>query len=370
MDNQILLVTDNGYNMDEIVSALESDGFPVESISDPEIGKQIFERKPPPLLLLRFETLQSAKKYCQNLSRDSRLNKIMLLCTLSDAEEATKLAVGHLIDEYFIIEPLYNLHRLNFCVHHALEQVLAEIHNRMKIDALRKELSKGQIQLAETSARMHDELIQQVGDKLDQFKQKMSTPDFSDAVQVVDPSALDQRFGQLKNEELGPTFGRFKNNLVRSISGLFDGLKQRFSPQTQRPQRRRQVGQGNILVIDPDPNAQEFLTMILEQGGYSVLQAKSGKEGVMQALKDRPDLILIDITIADVNAFELIGRIKMSSKLKGIPIMIITAYASKQSVQQGIEVGVSDFIVKPMQPAVVLQKIKGKFPARSARKSR
>ena len=39
MDNQILLVTDNGYNMDEIVSALESDGFPVESISDPEIGK-------------------------------------------------------------------------------------------------------------------------------------------------------------------------------------------------------------------------------------------------------------------------------------------------------------------------------------------
>jgi CheY-like chemotaxis protein len=90
----------------------------------------------------------------------------------------------------------------------------------------------------------------------------------------------------------------------------------------------------------------------------------------MQALKDRPDLILIDITIADVNAFELIGRIKMSSKLKGIPIMIITAYASKQSVQQGIEVGVSDFIVKPMQPAVVLQKIKGKFPARSARKSR
>lgn len=79
-----------------------------------------------------------------------------------------------------------------------------------------------------------------------------------------------------------------------------------------------------ILVIDDDPNLVSFLTMLLQDNGYDCITASDGKEGMEQVTKNKPDLILLDITMPETTGVRFYRNIKDQPDYSSIPVVMVT----------------------------------------------
>jgi DNA-binding response OmpR family regulator len=99
-----------------------------------------------------------------------------------------------------------------------------------------------------------------------------------------------------------------------------------------------------ILIIDDDPSLGTLIEMILKPDGFHVYHAQSGTEGLDQAYKTRPDLIILDIMMPDMDGFTVCARLR---EMMNIPILMLTAHSTGNNMLQGFNTGVDDFLRKP-----------------------
>ena len=111
-----------------------------------------------------------------------------------------------------------------------------------------------------------------------------------------------------------------------------------------------------LLVEDNEDNLVVYRT-ILEHVGYLVLEARDGEEGVRRAHSDRPDLILMDISIPKMDGWEATQRLKADDATRAIPIVALTAHALEEDRQRAIEVGCDGYLAKPIEPRRVVQEV-------------
>jgi len=112
------------------------------------------------------------------------------------------------------------------------------------------------------------------------------------------------------------------------------------------------------LVIEDNENNMKLICFILEKNGYGVICAESGRKGIELALKERPDFILLDIKLPDMDGLEVLKRIRESEINSEIPIIAITSYAMAGDRERMIEAGCNGYIEKPIDPEKVIQQIK------------
>ncbi len=112
-----------------------------------------------------------------------------------------------------------------------------------------------------------------------------------------------------------------------------------------------------LIVEDNDLNLKLFREM-LTYGGYEVIEASNGNEGVEKAVRERPDLILMDIQMPGVNGITAIKKMKEMPELKDMPIIAITAYAMSGDRDQFLSRGFTDYIPKPVKISDLLEKVK------------
>ncbi|MEW5692528.1 MAG: response regulator [Candidatus Hydrogenedentota bacterium] len=113
-----------------------------------------------------------------------------------------------------------------------------------------------------------------------------------------------------------------------------------------------------ILVIDDSKDILEIIKMNLEPEGYDVITASSGKEGLRLAFQKRPDLILLDILMPDINGFEVCRRLKDTNSTKYTPIIMISVKRSSEDVKSAVSAGACDYIAKPFISECILEKVK------------
>ncbi len=116
---------------------------------------------------------------------------------------------------------------------------------------------------------------------------------------------------------------------------------------------------GRILIIEDDMDIREILKAQLEQGGYQVIEAKDGQEGIDLMKKGsnllQVGLIITDIRMPKVNGVEAIDYIKANAP--SIPIMVITGYPDTELAVQLLQRGVKDYLVKPVEKDNLLSKV-------------
>ncbi len=112
-----------------------------------------------------------------------------------------------------------------------------------------------------------------------------------------------------------------------------------------------------ILVVDDSPDNCYLIQAILEEEGYDITIADSGKEALRHIDLSPPDLVLLDIMMPEMDGFEVTRRIRDNTKLSFIPILLITAYDSP-SVAEGLDNGADDFIRKPMEYDELLARVR------------
>jgi len=112
-----------------------------------------------------------------------------------------------------------------------------------------------------------------------------------------------------------------------------------------------------ILIIDDEPQLVELLKIRLEANDYEVLVAADGQEGLKAARSKKPDLIILDLMLPKVDGFTVCRMLKFDEKYKNIPIIMFTARAQDSDKRLGKEVGADDYVTKPFDPQVLLDKI-------------
>ena len=107
-------------------------------------------------------------------------------------------------------------------------------------------------------------------------------------------------------------------------------------------------GQAKILVVDDNEDNRELVSKILRIRGYLVVEAEDGKAAIKKAEDERPDLILMDISLPDIDGYEATRVIKSKAGLKDIPIIALTAHAMKGDREKALEAGCDGYIPKPI----------------------
>ncbi|HUK06117.1 MAG TPA: response regulator [Burkholderiales bacterium] len=128
-----------------------------------------------------------------------------------------------------------------------------------------------------------------------------------------------------------------------------------------------------VLVIDDDPDLQKLIrTYFVMEGLQS--RAAYKRDDILAALriKPMPDLVLLDVQLPDANGFDLLARFRDHPVLKTLPIVMLTAEASREAVLKGLHGGADGYITKPFEPDVLVTAVKavlGLSPAPAQKKS-
>ena len=141
------------------------------------------------------------------------------------------------------------------------------------------------------------------------------------------------------------------------------------STQSRDPQVRQTAvhgGRMNILYVEDNDDNVYMLKNRLSRAGFTVIVATSGAQGVAMAASEQPDLILMDLTLPDIDGWEATRRIKAEPATKHIPVVALTANAMSGDREKAIAAGCDDFDTKPVELQRLLGKIRALAPAGSA----
>jgi len=109
-----------------------------------------------------------------------------------------------------------------------------------------------------------------------------------------------------------------------------------------------------ILIGEDEVHIITLLKFTLEIAGYEVRVAQNGLEVIEQVRLDRPDLILLDVKMPEMNGWQVCEKLKSDEKTKSIPIIIVTAFVQKEAQDRSLELGADDFITKPFDSKALL----------------
>ena len=114
-----------------------------------------------------------------------------------------------------------------------------------------------------------------------------------------------------------------------------------------------------ILIVDDEKDFVFMLKSILEMNGYSVIAAYDGEEGLQKARADRPDLIILDVTMPKMDGYAVLQELKAGDLLKEMQVIMLTARDNIEDLHKGIDTGVAAYIAKPARAETLLGIIGG-----------
>ena len=112
-----------------------------------------------------------------------------------------------------------------------------------------------------------------------------------------------------------------------------------------------------ILVIEDDPATSRLVEYSLRHEGYQVFTASNGLDGIRKALKEAPDLIILDVMLPGLDGFEICHRLRSEPDTATLPILMFSAKAQEMDRNTGLLVGADDYLTKPTAPATIISHV-------------
>ncbi len=112
-----------------------------------------------------------------------------------------------------------------------------------------------------------------------------------------------------------------------------------------------------ILVVDDSPTERFFTADLLTKNGYQVITAENGEEGIAKAKAELPDLVIMDVVMPGLNGYQATRTLTRDETTKNIPVIVCTSKGQETDKIWGLRQGAMDYLVKPVNPEELLQKI-------------
>jgi two-component system cell cycle response regulator DivK len=111
------------------------------------------------------------------------------------------------------------------------------------------------------------------------------------------------------------------------------------------------------LIIEDNEDNMVLMCRLLDKYGYKAFEAKTGKEGIEMVLEKRPDFVLLDIQLPDMNGKEVLKMIRQNEITKNISVIAVTSFAMSGDRERLMEAGCDGYIEKPIDPEVFITQI-------------
>lgn len=143
-----------------------------------------------------------------------------------------------------------------------------------------------------------------------------------------------------------------------SVPGAPSSDSERVIDSSRRGAPSSSTGRKKILIVDDSFTAIMMAQAILSKRAYQIITARDGREAIDKALQERPDLILMDVVMPNLNGFQACMRLRSMDSTKNIPIFLLTTRGEAESVAQGFSSGCTAYLSKPLDGAELLAKVK------------
>ena len=118
------------------------------------------------------------------------------------------------------------------------------------------------------------------------------------------------------------------------------------------------TGRPVVMVIDDEEDILDLIQMILEEAGIRTITALTGHEGLQRLYREKPDLILLDIMMPDLDGMELLKILKIEESTASIPVAMLTAKVEPKDKMAALQEEAIDYICKPFTPQELVARVK------------
>ncbi len=113
-----------------------------------------------------------------------------------------------------------------------------------------------------------------------------------------------------------------------------------------------------ILIAEDERDIRDLITFTLKFAGYDVVAACNGEEAFEKALKEIPDLIMMDVRMPRMTGYEACKKMKTEASIKDIPVVFLSAKGQESEVNAGLDAGAIEYILKPFSPDQLTDRVK------------
>lgn len=115
-----------------------------------------------------------------------------------------------------------------------------------------------------------------------------------------------------------------------------------------------------ILAIEDNQDIRELITFFLKRDGFQISTASDGISGLSLIKETKPDLVLLDVMMPEFSGFEVLDAIRKdkNSKIREVPILMITSVSTIEDVDRALELGANDYLVKPFRSEKLVEKVR------------
>ncbi len=118
------------------------------------------------------------------------------------------------------------------------------------------------------------------------------------------------------------------------------------------------VAPGRALVVEDEPDVAELIRYNLQKEGWEVVQTTNGADVVKRVREARPDIILLDLMVPQLNGWEVCRRLKQDPDTRGVPVIMVTGRVEEGDKVLGFELGADDYVTKPFSPRELIARIR------------
>ena len=117
-----------------------------------------------------------------------------------------------------------------------------------------------------------------------------------------------------------------------------------------------------ILIVEDDPSFSRAINHMIGKEGYEVITAYNGMTGLRMAKEEKPDLLILDVMLPGLDGFEICSRLRGETQTAKLPIIMLSAKGQDTDKTTGLKVGANEYLTKPVDRAVLLEKLTSLLP--------
>lgn len=376
--SRIFVATDVVGDLELISDILRKEFEDVAGSADPAQLVAAFEKQPTQVLVLAFDQLEKAQSCCQDLYQRSQqlqatAHRTVILCNKDDVQRAYQLCKDGMFDDYVLFWPLnHDAPRLTMAVHLALRHIRAvgvtdaptvgEFANEARQlvsgdESLEQAVQRG-VEQVDKANRALDKAKVDIGKALDQFEQDLTKATLQ-GQDVQDRRGLQAAFDRFKKTQVMTRLDEV-GSAVRPMWEWLNEVKAKSA--LQGNSTRKLGGMAKkiaplILIVDDDQLQIKILRDLMRDTKLELICVRSGTEALAAINKRKPDLILMDVGLPDIDGVEVTRRIKSSDRFAAVTVIMITGRLDRDLVDRCLKIGAAGFVVKPFSKGTLLAKI-------------
>jgi DNA-binding response OmpR family regulator len=113
-----------------------------------------------------------------------------------------------------------------------------------------------------------------------------------------------------------------------------------------------------ILIIEDDKFLRKVIKRKFTGKSYNVVEAIDGEKGIIIARDEKPDIILLDLVLPEIDGFEVLQRLKQDPETKKIPVIVLSNLGEEENVEKGLKMGAADYLIKSnLDPSEIFERV-------------